>query len=109
MCSLETPQQSTIPPFFAPSCSEFIARDIHFISTKRHLEREKTRKGERQICKHLVITRVMLRTDLMSRLLGEGIKPQEQIMPRAMENVPPVTLSPALGPRVVGPSFAEGT
>lgn len=48
MCALETPQQSTVPPFSAPSCSELIARDIHFISTKRHLEREKTRKGKRK-------------------------------------------------------------
>lgn len=76
MCALETLEQSTIPPFSAPSCSELIARDIHFISTKCHLEREKTRKGERQICKHLVITRVMLRADLMNWLLGEGIKSQ---------------------------------
>lgn len=49
MRALETLEQSTIPPFSASSGSELIARDIHFISTKRHLEREKTRKGERDL------------------------------------------------------------
>ena len=38
-----------VPPFPAPSCSELIARDIHCISMKFHLEREKTREGKRKI------------------------------------------------------------
>lgn len=68
------PTAERCPTLLCPSCSELIAEDIHFISSKRHLEREKPRKGERQICKHLAITRVMLGATLGDWLLGEGTK-----------------------------------